>query len=202
MRKYFPCKMFFNIQYLLPFVLAATSEVNLLHLEYFWFSVRFLFLQLPLKGVLLEDISDADMFLYRSCKEILNMDVELVDQDVLGLTFVCEVESLCSRRQIELRPNGKDIIVDSKNMEYYVNLLIQHRYITSIIYQVAYNDYEVYESIRIFRIESGLKDVIKEYYCFNIIFYRLIIDSKVLPLFWTKYYDLCRTQINLCMIIY
>ncbi|KAG5631620.1 hypothetical protein H5410_003337 [Solanum commersonii] len=48
------------------------------------------------------------------------MDVELVDQDVLGLTFVCEVESLCSRRQIELRPNGKDIVVDSKNMEYYV----------------------------------------------------------------------------------
>ncbi|WMV09549.1 hypothetical protein MTR67_002934 [Solanum verrucosum] len=73
------------------------------------------------------------MFLYRSCKEILNMDIELVDQDVLGLTFVCEVESLCSRRQIELRPNGKDIVVDSKNMEYYVNLLFQHRYITSII---------------------------------------------------------------------
>ncbi|KAG5631619.1 hypothetical protein H5410_003336 [Solanum commersonii] len=40
MRKYFPCKMFFNIQYLLPFVLAATSGVNLLHLDYFWFSGR------------------------------------------------------------------------------------------------------------------------------------------------------------------
>ncbi|KAG5631963.1 hypothetical protein H5410_003680 [Solanum commersonii] len=38
-----------------------------------------------------------------------------------------------------------------------------------------------------------LKDVIKEYSCFNIIFNGVIMDSKVLPLFWTKYDDLNRT---------
>ncbi|KAG5614963.1 hypothetical protein H5410_014787, partial [Solanum commersonii] len=123
--------------YPLPFVLAPASEVNLLHLEYFWFSGRMIvfdlaydvqirviflsriFLAIGKKGVLLEDIRDTDLFLYRSCKEILNMDAEIVDQDVLGLTFVCEVESLGSRREMELCPNGKYIVVDSKNREYY-----------------------------------------------------------------------------------
>ncbi|KAH0716053.1 hypothetical protein KY290_006859 [Solanum tuberosum] len=61
-----------------------------------------------------------------------------VDQDVLALTFVCEVESLGVRREIELCPNGKDIVVDSKNWETYVHLLIQHHYVTSIAEQVAY----------------------------------------------------------------
>uniref|UniRef100_M1DWN4 HECT-type E3 ubiquitin transferase n=1 Tax=Solanum tuberosum TaxID=4113 RepID=M1DWN4_SOLTU len=91
-----------------------------------------IFLAIGKKGVLFEDIRDADPFLYRSCKEILNMDAEIVDQDVLGLAFVCEVKSLGSRREMELCRNGKDIAVDSKNMEYYVNLLMQHRYLTSI----------------------------------------------------------------------
>ncbi|WMV09554.1 hypothetical protein MTR67_002939, partial [Solanum verrucosum] len=93
---------------------------------------RFFFLQLAGKGVLLKDIRDADPFLYCSCKKILNMDSKIVDQDVLSLTFVCEVELLGSRREIELCPNGKDIILDSMIMEYYVNLIIQLRYVTSI----------------------------------------------------------------------
>ncbi|WMV53025.1 hypothetical protein MTR67_046410 [Solanum verrucosum] len=148
-------------------------EVNPLHLEYFRFSGRMIalalaydvqigvvfdrvfFLQLAGNGVLLEDIRDTDPFLYRSCKEILQMDAKIVDQDVLALTFVCEVESLGVRREIELCRNGKDIVVDSKNRETYVHLLIQHHYVTSIAEQVAsdisvedwkahtdYNDYE------------------------------------------------------------
>ncbi|WMV46605.1 hypothetical protein MTR67_039990 [Solanum verrucosum] len=87
---------------------------------------------LPGKGILLEDISDADPFLYRNFHEILNMDAEIMDQDVLGLTFVFEVESLGSRRELELCPNGKVIVVDSNNREYYVNMLIQHCNVTSI----------------------------------------------------------------------
>ncbi|KAG5632335.1 hypothetical protein H5410_004052 [Solanum commersonii] len=148
--------MFLHIQYLLPFVLVAASEVNLLHLEYFQFSSRMtalalaydvqiraffyhiFFFQLAEKAVLLEDRRDAYPFFYHSWIEILNMDAEIVDQDGLGLTFVCEGESLGSRREIEFFPNGKAIVVDSKNMEYYVNLLIQHRYVTSIAEQVAY----------------------------------------------------------------
>ncbi|KAG5599437.1 hypothetical protein H5410_030807 [Solanum commersonii] len=101
------------------------NQVILLHLDYFWFSSRMtvlalaydlqigvgfdrvFFLQLDGNGVLLEDIRDADPFLYRGYKEILNMDAETLDQDVLGLAFVCEVESLGLRREIELFPMGK-----------------------------------------------------------------------------------------------
>ncbi|KAG5631550.1 hypothetical protein H5410_003267 [Solanum commersonii] len=38
--------MIFHILYLLPFVLAAASEVNVLHLEYFQFSGRMIVLAL------------------------------------------------------------------------------------------------------------------------------------------------------------
>ncbi|WMV18452.1 hypothetical protein MTR67_011837, partial [Solanum verrucosum] len=77
-----------------------------------------IFLAIRWKGALLEGIKDADPFLYGSCNEILNMDAHIVDQDVLGLTFVCEDESLCLRREIELCPNRKDNVVDSMNKEY------------------------------------------------------------------------------------
>ncbi|KAG5619692.1 hypothetical protein H5410_004910 [Solanum commersonii] len=43
-----------------------------------------------------------------------------------------------SKREIELCTNGKDIVVDNKNKEYYVYLVIQYRYVTSIVEQVAY----------------------------------------------------------------
>nr|GMD06985.1 E3 ubiquitin-protein ligase UPL5 [Ipomoea batatas] len=132
------------------------SSVNQLHLEYFRFSGRVIalalmhkiqvgivfdrvfFLQLAGNTISLEDIQDADPFLYNSCKQILEMDAELVDQDTLGLTFVCEIEELGSRKTVELCPNGKSTVVDSKNRKQYVNLLIQHRFVTSIAEQVAH----------------------------------------------------------------
>lgn len=130
--------------------------MNQLHLEYFRFSGRVIalalmhkiqvgivfdrvfFLQLAGNTISLEDIQDADPFLYNSCKQILEMDEELVDQDTLGLTFVCEIEELGSRKTVELCPNGKSTVVDSKNRKQYVNLLIQHRFVTSIAEQVAH----------------------------------------------------------------
>ncbi|KAG5574428.1 hypothetical protein H5410_054562 [Solanum commersonii] len=51
-----------------------------------------------------EDIRDTDPFLYRSCKEILQMDAEIMDQDVLALTFVCEVESLGIVETMSIEP--------------------------------------------------------------------------------------------------
>ncbi|KAG5632009.1 hypothetical protein H5410_003726 [Solanum commersonii] len=45
-------------------------------------------MQFAAKGVLLEDIRDADPLFYQICKEILNMDAEIMDQDVLNLKFV------------------------------------------------------------------------------------------------------------------
>ncbi|CAN4095962.1 unnamed protein product [Withania somnifera] len=132
------------------------SKVDPLHLEYFSFSGRVIalalmhkiqvgvvfdrvfFLQLSGKNISLDDIRDADPFLYSSCKQILEMDPEMVDQDTLGLTFVREVEELGSRKVVELCPKGKSTMVNSKNREQYVKLLIQHRFVTSIAEQVAH----------------------------------------------------------------
>ncbi|TMW81114.1 hypothetical protein EJD97_011800 [Solanum chilense] len=63
----------------------------------------------------LEDIWDIDPTLYSSCKQILKMDPETVYQDILCLTFVNDVEEMVSRITIDLCPNGKDILVNSKN---------------------------------------------------------------------------------------
>ncbi|KAG1326769.1 hypothetical protein COCNU_01G007030 [Cocos nucifera] len=52
--------------------------------------------------------------------------------------FVREINELGSRRTIELCPKGKDIVVNSKNREEYVNLLIQHHFVTSISEQVTH----------------------------------------------------------------
>ncbi|XP_060212732.1 E3 ubiquitin-protein ligase UPL5 [Lycium barbarum] len=132
------------------------SKVDPLHLEYFGFSGRVIalalmhkiqvgvvfdrvfFCQLSGKNISLDDIRDADPYLYSSCKQILEMDPEMVDQDTLGLTFVREVEELGSRKVIELCPNGRSTVVNSKNRERYVELLIQHRFVTSIAEQVAH----------------------------------------------------------------
>ncbi|XP_059305337.1 E3 ubiquitin-protein ligase UPL5-like isoform X2 [Lycium ferocissimum] len=132
------------------------SEVDPLHLEYFIFSGRMIalalmhkvqisiafdrvfYLLLAGKNISFEDIKDADPYLYSGCKTILEMDTKMMDQDILGLTFVCEVEELGSRKVVELCPNGKDTIVNSENRDEYVNLLVQHRFVTSIAQQVAH----------------------------------------------------------------
>ncbi|KAK9935900.1 hypothetical protein M0R45_012773 [Rubus argutus] len=113
------------------------SKVDPLHLEYFTFAGRVIALALmhkvqvgivfdriffqQLAGTLpsLEDIRDADPYLYSSCKQILEMDPDFIDSDALGLTFVREVEELGSRRTVELRTGGKNIVVTSKNREEY-----------------------------------------------------------------------------------
>ncbi|KAH0705181.1 hypothetical protein KY289_010257 [Solanum tuberosum] len=134
----------------------SASKVDPLHLEYFTFCGRMIalalmhkiqigvvfdrvfFLQLAGEDISLEAIRDADPTLYSSCKQILEMDPETVDQDILSLTFAYDVEELGPRTTIELCPNGKDIVVNSKNRKQYVNLLIQHRFVISIASQIAH----------------------------------------------------------------
>lgn len=136
--------------------LFAASKVHPLHLEYFTFSGRVIalalmhkvqvgivfdrifFMQLAGMSVSLEDIKDADPFLYSSCKKILEMDPETVDQDALGLTFVREVDELGSIKVVELCHDGRNLSVNSKNRRAYVELLIQHRFVTSIAEQVGH----------------------------------------------------------------
>ncbi|KAL8032963.1 hypothetical protein ABFX02_13G132000 [Erythranthe guttata] len=132
------------------------SKVDPLHLKYFSFSGkvialalmhkvqigivldRVFFLQLAGQTITLEDIKDADPYLYNSCKQILEMDPTTIDQDALGLTFIDEKEELGARKVIELCPDGKNVIVNSKNRRRYIDSLIQHRFVTSISEQVAH----------------------------------------------------------------
>ncbi|KAL8156879.1 hypothetical protein AgCh_001834 [Apium graveolens] len=133
----------------------SASKVDPLHLEYFKFAGRVIalafthkvqvgivfdrvfFLQLAGRNVSLEDVRDADPLLYNSCKNILEMDPEVVDQDALSLTFVVETEDLGSRNVVELCPNGKNTVVNSKNRGTYVDLLLQNYFVGSVAEQVA-----------------------------------------------------------------
>ncbi|PWA63419.1 HECT-like protein [Artemisia annua] len=96
---------------------------------------RAFFLQLAGIDVSLEDIKDADPYLYNSCKQILEMDPCVVDQDVLGLTFTWGFEEFGCKKVVELLPDGKEISVNSKNRKEYINLLIRHQFVTSISQQ-------------------------------------------------------------------
>jgi len=98
---------------------------------------RVFFLQLAGRNVSVEDVQDADPCIYNSCKQILEMDPEFVDSDGLGLTFVTEVEELGSRKTVELCAEGKGIVVNSQNRREYVNLIVQHHFVTSTAEQVS-----------------------------------------------------------------
>ncbi|XP_039167339.1 E3 ubiquitin-protein ligase UPL5 [Eucalyptus grandis] len=131
------------------------STVEPLHLKYFNFSGRMIglalmhkvqvgivldrvfFLQLGGYSISLEDIRDADPDMYNNCKWILERDPEYIDSDALGLTFVREVEELGLRRVVELCDGGKGMVVNSKNRNDYVDLLIKHKFVTSISQQVS-----------------------------------------------------------------
>ncbi|KAI3928660.1 hypothetical protein MKW98_024261, partial [Papaver atlanticum] len=99
---------------------------------------RVFFLQLAGEKISLEDIECADPIMYKSCKKILEMDADFVDSDAMGLTFVREIEEFGSRKIVELCPGGNNIVVNSKNREQYVHLLIQHFFVKSVSAKVAY----------------------------------------------------------------
>nr|XP_043611399.1 E3 ubiquitin-protein ligase UPL5-like [Erigeron canadensis] len=131
------------------------SKVDPFHLDYYQFAGRVIalalmhkmqvgivfdqtfFLQLAGVDISLDDVKDADPYLYSSCKQILDMDPCAVDEDTLGLTFIWEFEELGSMKVLELLPNGKHIPVNSRNRKEYVHLLIRHRFVTSVTQQVA-----------------------------------------------------------------
>lgn len=137
-------------------IYCAASKIHPLHLRYFQFSGRVIalalmhkvqvgivldrvfFLQLSGRHISMEDIRDADPFIYSSCKQILEMDADFVDSDGLGLTFSTEVEELGTRKVVELCAGGKGISVNSKNRKAYVDLIVQHHFVSSISEQVSY----------------------------------------------------------------
>ncbi|KAI3929554.1 hypothetical protein MKX01_025722 [Papaver californicum] len=118
------------------------SDVNPLHLEYFHFCGRGFALSLVYKvqvGILFDRIfflqlagirrdlalKNTSLF-YSSCKKILKMDTDLLNSDAL----------LGYRTTVELCPGGISVVLNSKNREAYVNLLIQHRFVKSVTDQV------------------------------------------------------------------
>ncbi|XP_071742564.1 E3 ubiquitin-protein ligase UPL5-like isoform X2 [Rutidosis leptorrhynchoides] len=130
------------------------SKVNPMHLEYYNFAGRVIalalmhsihvgiafdrsfYLQLAGVNVSLEDIKDAEPYLYSSCKKILDMDPIDVDQDVLGLTFVSDIQEFGSVKVDEFFPGGAHVTVNSRNRKEYVDLLIQHRFTKSVSEQI------------------------------------------------------------------
>ncbi|KAK9151435.1 hypothetical protein Syun_009744 [Stephania yunnanensis] len=132
------------------------SRMNPEHLNYFGFCGRVIALALMHKvqvgiafdrvffstlagrDVCLEDVQDADPYLYMSCKKILEMDADFLDSDGLGLCFVTEIEEFGSKLLVELCPGGKDIALNSQNREEYVKLLLNHRFMTSISEQITH----------------------------------------------------------------
>lgn len=109
--------------------MVALALKHKIHVGFFF--DRTLFLHLAGRPITLDDITDADPSLHTSCKKILEMDPNLVDSNMLGLTFVREVEVLGSRTVTELIPGGKDIAVTSQNRCNYLDLLIKDRFVTS-----------------------------------------------------------------------
>ncbi|KAJ9558013.1 hypothetical protein OSB04_012627 [Centaurea solstitialis] len=132
------------------------SKWDMMHLEYYKFAGRVIalalmniiqvgiafersfFMQLAGNSICLEDIRDADPFLYSSCHHILDLDPLKVDQDVLGLTFVWSINESGSVKDVELCPGGKNIIVNSRNRKKYVDLLIHHSFVVSVAEQITH----------------------------------------------------------------
>ncbi|XP_026410055.1 E3 ubiquitin-protein ligase UPL5-like [Papaver somniferum] len=137
-------------------IIVSSAPVDDRHRNYFAFAGRVIalalmhkvqvgisfdcvfFLQLAGGVISLEDIRDADPAMYKSCKTILETDADSVDSDALGLTFAREFEEFGSRRVVELCPGDDSIIVNSKNREVYVELLIQHCFVKSIAAKLSY----------------------------------------------------------------
>ncbi|WMV57888.1 hypothetical protein MTR67_051273 [Solanum verrucosum] len=75
-----------QLEYLLAVALMHKIQIEVVF-------VRVFFLQLAGDGISLKDVRDADPTLYNSCKQIIEMDLETMDQDKLSLTFAYMLKS-------------------------------------------------------------------------------------------------------------
>ncbi|KAI3913356.1 hypothetical protein MKW92_030624 [Papaver armeniacum] len=96
------------------------------------------FKQLSGEVISLDDVCQADPFLYNSCKSILEMDADFVDSDAMALTFVKEIEEFGTKKIVEMCHNGNCIAVNRNNREEYIKLLLHHSYVKPISEKVAY----------------------------------------------------------------
>jgi E3 ubiquitin-protein ligase NEDD4 len=73
------------------------------------------------KKVVLQDMEGVDAEFYRSLKWMLENDID----GILDLTFSVEEERFGEMREVELKPNGKDIDVTNDNKKEYVELITE-----------------------------------------------------------------------------
>lgn len=90
------------------------------------------FLQLLDKTSPLDDIEDADPFLHMSCKKILEMNDEILDDEIL----YSETEELGCWRTFEIYFGEKVIAVNSRNRKDFVNLLVQNCFVEEFSEQI------------------------------------------------------------------
>ncbi|KAJ3056769.1 hypothetical protein HK097_004341 [Rhizophlyctis rosea] len=117
------------------------SSVNPEHLNYFKFIGRVvglaifhqrfldaffitaLYKMILKKKIVIKDMESVDAELYRSLQWTLDNDIK----DVLDLTFSAEDERFGERVTLDLKPGGKDIVVDDENKKEYVELITEWR---------------------------------------------------------------------------
>ncbi|KAJ3033576.1 hypothetical protein HDV00_006062 [Rhizophlyctis rosea] len=117
------------------------SSVNPEHLNYFKFIGRVvglaifhqrfldaffitaLYKMILKKKIVIKDMESVDAELFRSLQWTLDNDIK----DVLDLTFSAEDERFGERVTIDLKPGGKDIVVDDENKKEYVELITEWR---------------------------------------------------------------------------
>jgi hypothetical protein len=98
---------------------SAILQRKILHCNFSHVLIK----QLLQKPLTLEDLQSVDETLYQSLKWVLSTSE---DVSSLGLNFVCELDSLDERHQVELLPGGASMEVCGANKELYVRLMLEY----------------------------------------------------------------------------
>jgi len=124
----------------------AASHINSEHLSYFRFIGRVIAMAIyheqlldcyftrsfykHILGIAIkyQDIESIDPDYYKNLKWMLDNDID----GVLDYTFTQEIEEFGQRRQVELKPDGKNIPVTNENKHEYVRLVTELKMTTSI----------------------------------------------------------------------
>ncbi|KAI8808083.1 hypothetical protein BJ742DRAFT_290400 [Cladochytrium replicatum] len=79
-----------------------------------------------------KDMEAIDPEFHKSLEWILNNDIT----DVLDLTFIAEVDEFGKKRDIDLKPDGRNIAVTEQNKHEYVKLITEYKLTTAIREQI------------------------------------------------------------------
>ncbi|KAI8818834.1 uncharacterized protein EV422DRAFT_569490 [Fimicolochytrium jonesii] len=103
------------------------------------------------KKIAIKDMESVDAEMWRSLEWMLNNDIT----DVLDLTFSAEEEVFGVVKTIDLKPNGRDIVVDETNKAEYVELVVNWRVVKRVAeqykaFQQGFHELVPHELITVF----------------------------------------------------